>query len=351
MKTLKKIGILSLGVLSISLAANLVRTAAAQQPVVDLKVALFTPPAGIVNVQMKRIKERIENESGGKIRLNIFESGQLGPAPRQYDLVRTGVADIALVLVTLTPGRFPLTELATVPNLVEFQNESTVSAALSSAFLENAKNFLAKEHEGVRLVNIAITPSQIFLTRGDVDSLDKIKGLRIRHGGNQYIETIKAFDAVPISVNPTELAEALARGRIDGVLGLFSTITTFHLQDSAKNVVPVPSGGLVFTIVMNATSYERIPHDLKPLVDKYFGSAVQPEWSVLFIDEEIAARKQIEGQGVKVHSLSDADRQKAKATTKIVREKIVAEVAAKGHPADSFVAAIQASVKKYPAGK
>lgn len=344
MNTVGKLGALAAGALALSIAAT--PASRAQEPIVNLKVSLFTPPAGILNVQMKRIKERIESESGGKIRLNIYESAQMGPAPRQYDLVRTGVADLGIVLVTLTPGRFPLSELGTLPDLVKVTDASQASKVLSTAILENSAKYLAKEYEGTRLVNVAVTPAQGFLTKKEVTTLADLKGLRIRHGGKEYVETIEALGAVAVSVSPTDLAEALSRGRIDGVLGLYSTATTFQLQDSAKYFLPASSGGLVFAVVMNSASYDRIPTDLKPIVDKYFGPATQPEWSQLFLDEEAAARQQLEAKGVKVGALVRADQEIAEKTAAAIREKGVAQAEAAGRPARNFIAALQASVSK-----
>ena len=344
MNAVGKLSILAAGVLTLSIVAS--PALRAEEPVVNLKVSLFTPPAGILNVQMKRIKERIESESAGKIRLNIYESAQMGPAPRQYDLVRTGVADISIVLVTLTPGRFPLSELGTLPDLVKVGDASQASKLLSTAILENSAKYLAKEYEGTRLVNVAVTPAQGFLTKKEVTTLADLKGLRIRHGGKEYVETIEALGAVAVSVSPTDLAEALSRGRIDGVLGLYSTATTFQLQDSAKYFLPASSGGLVFAVVMNSASYDRIPTDLKPIVDKYFGPATQPEWSQLFLDEEAAARQQLEAKGVKVGALVRADQEIAEKTAAAIREKGVAQAEAAGRPARNFIAALQASVSK-----
>ena len=42
--------------------------------------------------------ETLKEKSGGELNVEIFPSGQLGPPPRQFDLVLNGVADIAVVL-------------------------------------------------------------------------------------------------------------------------------------------------------------------------------------------------------------------------------------------------------------
>ena len=51
---------------------------------------------------------KVEADSGGRIRIDIFPSMQLGGAPAQlFDQARDGVADIVWAMPGDTPGRFP----------------------------------------------------------------------------------------------------------------------------------------------------------------------------------------------------------------------------------------------------
>ena len=51
---------------------------------------------------------KIETESKGRIKIDIFPSMQLGGSPQQlFDQARDGVADIVWTLPAYTAGRFP----------------------------------------------------------------------------------------------------------------------------------------------------------------------------------------------------------------------------------------------------
>ena len=54
---------------------------------------------------------------GNKIAITVLPAGQMGPPQRQFDLARTGVADIGYFLPGLTPGRFLMTDLFQLPFL------------------------------------------------------------------------------------------------------------------------------------------------------------------------------------------------------------------------------------------
>src|ERR1700724_2218732 len=59
---------------------------------------------------------QVETQSGGRIRIDIFPSMQLGGQPAQlFDQARTGFADIVWAAPSRTPGRFPRTEVFELP--------------------------------------------------------------------------------------------------------------------------------------------------------------------------------------------------------------------------------------------
>src|SRR5277367_3784178 len=83
-----------------------IEPAAAQ--VVQLKASLFTPSGNPIVRATEKWSDDLKEKSGGRLNILVFPGGQMGPPPRQFDLVRTGVADIAVILNGSTPGRFPL---------------------------------------------------------------------------------------------------------------------------------------------------------------------------------------------------------------------------------------------------
>ena len=74
-----------------------------------IRVASFTPEGAVgVRFVMKPWMEAVQAELGDRVNLVPFWGGALGPNPfDQFDLVRTGVVDVAWVLSGYTPGQFP----------------------------------------------------------------------------------------------------------------------------------------------------------------------------------------------------------------------------------------------------
>jgi TRAP-type transport system periplasmic protein len=60
--------------------------------------------------------KKVEEESKGRIKVELYPTMQLGGSPPQlYDQVKDGVVDIVWTLPGYTPGRFPRTEAFELP--------------------------------------------------------------------------------------------------------------------------------------------------------------------------------------------------------------------------------------------
>ena len=82
---------------------GLANCAAAQ--VIELRVSHFMPPNHTFQKELLRWADELDKASSGRLKLRIYPASQLGPVQRQFDLVRSGVADIAVSLHGATPGR------------------------------------------------------------------------------------------------------------------------------------------------------------------------------------------------------------------------------------------------------
>ena len=77
----------------------------------------------------------------------------VGPPNRQFDAARNGITDMAFVLHGVTPGRYPMTELVNLA--FSWPKAGSGSAITSKRMTELAPTYLAKEHEGLRILWMA----------------------------------------------------------------------------------------------------------------------------------------------------------------------------------------------------
>ena len=139
------------------------------QQAVTLKFHTFMAPMSNVWLTMhKPWMDKVEKESGGRIKFEAYPAMQLGGTPVQlYDQARDGVVDIVWTLPGSTPGRFPTTEVFELPFIGAAKG--IVNAQASQEF---ADTYLKEEILIEQFRNRGIRCEILFL-HADEDSLMK----------------------------------------------------------------------------------------------------------------------------------------------------------------------------------
>ena len=93
-------------------------TPVSAQPI-TLKLSHFVPPVAPPHATfLAPWAEKVEKASGGRLKIQIYPSMQLGGTPPQLvDQIKDGVVDIGWTLPGYNAGRFPRTEVMEVPFL------------------------------------------------------------------------------------------------------------------------------------------------------------------------------------------------------------------------------------------
>jgi TRAP-type C4-dicarboxylate transport system substrate-binding protein len=256
--------VLKLGLVASAALAIASPTALAQQKI-EMKVAHFIVDQHPMSVWIKNWAEKLAKASGGRIEPKIFSNAQMGPPPVYYDLARTGQADVTWYLTGGTPGRFPITELINLPYLV---GSSEIGTKVMNDPVLRSK-YLDPEHKGVKvLVLFTHQPGQIHTTRKPINTVEDMKGLRIRFTSPTVREFIAALGATPVGVAPTEQADQLQKGTIDGTfIDYGGAGIAFKLGGIIKHTTEMYSYVTSFGLIMNPAFYDKLPADLKKLVD------------------------------------------------------------------------------------
>lgn len=303
-----------------------------------LKVSTFLPPNHTFNRMLTAWGEELKDKSGGELTVEIFPAGQLGPPPRQFDLVRNGAADIAVVLHGATPGRFPMSELAGLP--LTAPSAGNASKVTSRRLTEVAAEYLVDEHAGTRILWMAVTPPlKVHTAKADPSDLKNLEGLRIRYAGQVWQQIVEAIGASPVPVPPAETADAMGKGVVDGASFPFEATESFDLAPVTGYSMEPGVASATFAVVMGERAYERLSDEHKKLVDETTGPDRAEAFGALWDEGEAHGRQYMLDGGVKIVTL-DGER----ITT--LREKVAPIVDAavqavddKGLPGAKFVEA------------
>src|SRR5690606_34842624 len=156
-----------------------------------LRVSSFLPPNHTFQKMLELWSAELAEKTDGALSLEIFPAGQLGPPPRQFELVAEGAVDIAIILHGSTPGRFSMTEVASLP--LSYPSAGQESAITSRRLTELAPEFLAGEHPKTKILWMAVTPALKLHTKGtSPENVDNFSGLRLRYAGTVWQQDRKS---------------------------------------------------------------------------------------------------------------------------------------------------------------
>lgn len=327
-------------------------TADVSAQTVELKVSHYLPPNHQIHKKLEEWSADLAKRSNGRLKLSVFPAAQMGPMPRQYDLVRTGVADIGFFLHGALPGRFPVTELTHLPyvfNRGEGAASKAISTAEASAIVTSMASDLAAEHEGTHLLYFIATPSvSLFFNRAAVRDPAAMRGLRIRHNGPIASAIIEAWGGSPAAVAPAELADALSKGTIAGMTFNYEAAKSFQLAESIKSVTPVKASAATFALVMNAERYKALPDDLRKLIDETTGPNAARQIGALYDMAEDEGEKYLRAAKVDIVDLTPAERAAFEEKAKALAASFISKAEAKNPKARDFYDRLRVTVGKAP---
>jgi TRAP-type C4-dicarboxylate transport system substrate-binding protein len=320
---------------ALSGACAVITSRSASAQTAEMKVSHFLPPNHTIQKALVMWSDDLEKKSDGRLKLRIYPAGQLGGGPnRQFDAARNGVVDMAFSLHGATPGRYPMTELASLPFAAPSAgNKSTVTSRRLS---ELAPEYLAKEHEGLRILWMAVTPPLMFHSKMPIRTIADFKGKRIRYAGVQFKNIIDSLGAVPLLVPPQETQDGLAKGIIDAATFPYEGAASFDIATVAKYTLEPGVSAATFALVMNPAKYASLPDDLKALIDKTTGPEAAGRFGAMWDEAEREGKASMLAKGTQVAVLANDQLEQMKTIFRPQLDTAVADVEGQGKPGRKF---------------
>jgi len=326
-------------------AAALALAAGAQaQEKIELKLAYFVGDQHAMSQWLIKWSGELEKGSNGRIVVKRFPGAQMGPTPQHYDFARTGQADVVWFLHGGTPGRFPLTEIISLPFMV---GSSEIGTKTLNDPQLRAK-YLDAEHKGVKvLLLLTHQPGGPHTTKKAIRTMDDFKGLRLRFASPPIRDLVQALGATPVGVPPTEIAEQLQKGTIDGAfIDYGGAGIAFKLGGTIKYSTELYAYVASFGVVMNEEFWNKLPPDLKRLVtttmtgrEKEVGQA----WDEL----DVPGKKALMDGGAQAIRFSPEDDAKVRRIGSQVTFTKIKELEDKGLPARAVYEQMRALADKH----
>ena len=313
-------------------------TVSAKAETITLKLSHFVPPQHAFHKWVVEWTQKIEKESGGRLKFEIYPNGQLvGPPNRQFDAARNGITDIAFCIHGVTPGRYPMTELANLP--FTWPSSGVSLPEMGKRMTELAPKYLAAEHTGLHILFMSMANPVVLWSKTPINSIADYKGKKIRYASITNKQLLEAMGAVALLIPPQESQDALAKGIAEGATFPYEAGFAYNLASVVPYAIEPGMASATFALVMNPAKYNSLPPDLRAILDKEAGINGAMSFGKAWQDFEKFARGVFEKKGLKIIALPDSEVAKMKALAKPIIENALAAQEKAGHKAREFFAA------------
>jgi TRAP-type C4-dicarboxylate transport system substrate-binding protein len=331
---------------ALAIGSNGMPQAAAQE--VTLRVHQFLPAAAPIPKNfIAEWAKKIEAESKGRIKVELYPSMQLGGSPPQlYDQVRDGVADVVWTLPGYTAGRFPRTEAFELPFIAGNGEQS------SQAAWEFYQKHLTGDFKDVKIIAVHTHGPGLIHAKGEgVRKLEDLKGLKVRAPTRIVNELLKTLGATPVGMPVPAAPEALSKGVIDGMVVPWEVTTPLRIAELV-NTHTTFSGNRSFYVsffiyAMNKAKYDAMPADLKKVIDANSGLETS-KWAGRVMDEgDIPGFEAAKKRGNAIVELDAKETARWKQASQPVIDAWIKDMDAKGMNGKQLVEDTRALIAKY----
>jgi TRAP-type C4-dicarboxylate transport system substrate-binding protein len=286
--------------------------------------------------------KRVEEETGGRVKCEIFPGESLLRNTEFYPALLEGVVDAISQDPSYNPEMFPLMAGFTLPG-IQMDNSKVATYVATDYYrsdfdeLKRAKFMFA----------IGLAPSGIE-SNVKIEKLEDFKGLQIR--ANAFAAPpIRALGAVPVGLTAPEIYEALLKGTIEASCIPFDALVNWNLAEVCKYAIIVPViTNTTHYVAMNLARWNSFPDDIKAAIEKVNQECIEmaaPLWDAMG-DEGVQLAL---SKGVEVYTLADAEIAKIIKVLEPLQESWVEEMNAQKQPGREALDKLKELAAKYNA--
>lgn len=319
------------------------------QQTVTLKFHTFMAPLSNVWLLMhKPWMEKVEKESGGRIKFEGYPAMQLGGTPAQlYDQARDGVVDIVWTLPGTTAGRFPRIEVFELPFVMNH------AEATSKAYWEYFQTECPDEFKETQVLALHVHgPGMFHSAKKLIQTPADLRGMKVRGPTRQVTKLLGSLGAIPVGMPLPGIPDALSKGTIDACVIPWEVVPSVKVHELTKFHTEFDNTGpalytTTFVMAMNKAKYESLAPDLKKVIDANSGLATSAWLGKTQEGNDPLGRKAAVDRGNTIHRVTPEVREQFIKLSSRIDEEWVADMDKRGFDGKKLLASAKALIAKH----
>jgi len=308
-------------------AAGLLFTTNALAGNYKIDVSLETGPNHIRNISIKKWADTLNAESGGQLKINVFEGASKFKGSSVPTALAQGTLDMGV------PGTWHLTKF--IPDFgiiflpMFFGHDRHVSYKVMDGAIGNELVRQTEEKLNVKILGrfIDIGSAITFMKTAPITGPSDYKNKRIRIAGSAaHARRYEALGANAVKVSWPDVPQALQTGMVDGVMTAFESVRSAKLWDSGLKFAYVDQHAFhQYVPMINKDLWNSLPKNLQSLMETTWEKTVDPQREFTAQRDRDARAEAIEN-GIAVTDASPADIKKLRGNLMPIQTSVIKEL-------------------------
>lgn len=213
--------------------------------------------------------------SGGKLSGNIKSVTELNlKGTEVLRLLKTGVYDFAAALPIYVDDGGAIVEAVDIAGVA---GTYKMSRDIIDAWMPEMQKVMRERH-GAIVLGTFTWPEQNFYCRGDIKSVEDLKGKKVRVQGASQADLVKGFGGSAVTLPFGEVVPALEKGVVD--CGITGTMPAYKAKwhEVTNTLFRLPVGFTASVWVANARTWDKLSPATKELIQKEMVKLSDKSW-------------------------------------------------------------------------
>jgi len=255
----------ALAAAALAVAAMAAMPARADDKPFVMKVSLATVD-DVLHQYARNYAAALEKDSGGRLKVELYPSSQLGSIQRQAEGVQFGAIQCQIVPPDFLVGIDERFEVLATPGLVTSVAQGQRLAADPAVRALMLGLGADKGLHGAAL--LMSTPSSV-VAKTAIRHLANFKGKKVRIFASQFeAVAMQRLGATPKPMTLSEVLPALHDNSVDAAVSALTVFSPMHFQVAAKYVTEIGQPTIFGIVEISKKWYDTLPADLQQIVDR-----------------------------------------------------------------------------------
>jgi len=250
--------------------------------------------------------DRLEEETEGRIEVNVYPDSQLGSDREITEQMQTGTIEMNAPFTGVLPSFVPQFQVYDLPYLFEDRDHAfelsngELGEILNEYLMEQGLRTLGFWDGGFKQLTNSVRP---------IESLEDMQGLTMRASQSPLlISQFRAWGANGESVDFSELYTSLEQGTVDGQENPLSNIVSQNLYEAQSYITYSDHGYMGYPLLISETFFQELPTDLQEIVVSVADETSEWQWDISE-ESELEYMQTLEESSIEIHTLSDEERE------------------------------------------